>query len=118
MGPTIGFNTDLAGSASYATASNANDDGASNNVVNPAAILIYASKIDPYNTGLLRRLQMTRYQLNIRNAGFRANPEINTNALAISIGKNYQMDNGVAYAGRIWQQHIMATIHLKDQDPQ
>ena len=88
MGPTIGFNTDLAGSASYATASNENGDGASNNVVNPAATLTYASKIDPYNTGLLRRLQMTRYQLNIRNTGFRANPEINTRLLEYQIGKN------------------------------
>jgi hypothetical protein len=48
-------NPDLAGSASYTTASNANGDG--------AATLTYASKIDPYNAGLLRRLQVTSYKL-------------------------------------------------------
>jgi hypothetical protein len=56
-------NPHLAGSASYTTASNANGDG--------AATLTYASKIDPYNAGLLRRLQVTNYQLNTRNTGFR-----------------------------------------------
>jgi hypothetical protein len=66
-GPSIGFNPDAAGSSSYAAAANANGDGTSNNVVNPAAALTYASQIDPYNAGLLKRLQMTGYQLNTRN---------------------------------------------------
>ena len=55
-GPTIGFNPDSAGSGSYAAAANANGDGSSNNVVNPASALTYASQIDPYNAGLLKRL--------------------------------------------------------------
>jgi hypothetical protein len=57
---------------------------------------------------------MTGYQLNTRNTGFGGNPEINTAALANQIGKNYQTDNGVAAAGRVWQWNIMATIRLKD----
>ena len=57
---------------------------------------------------------MTGYQLNTRNTGFGGNPEINTTALANQIGKNYQTDNAVAAAGRVWQWNILATIRLKD----
>jgi hypothetical protein len=113
-GPSIGFNPDSAGSAAYAAAANANGDGTSNNVVNPAEALTYASQIDPYNAGLLKRFQMTGYQLNTKNTGIGANPEINTTALANQIGKNYQTDNGGAAAGRVWQWNILATIRLKD----
>ena len=44
-GPSIGFNPDAAGSSSYAAAANANGDGTSNNVVNPAAAPTYSSYI-------------------------------------------------------------------------
>ncbi len=113
-GPSIGFSPDTATTSSFANAANANGDGHSNNVVNPAAGLTYASQIGARNEGLLNRLQLTGYQLNTRNTGYGGVPQINSTALANQIGKNYQVDNNGAAAGRIWQWNILCTIRLKD----
>lgn len=51
---SIGFNPDSAVAASYASASSASSDGKSNNVVNSATDLSYASQMKPYSAGLLK----------------------------------------------------------------
>lgn len=113
-GPTLNFFPDNAGTYSFANAANANGDGHSNNVINPAAGLTYASQIEPSNQGLLKRLQNTGYPINTRNVGYGGITQINTVGLANQIGKNYQTDNNGAGAARIWTYNILATIRLKD----
>jgi hypothetical protein len=106
-GPSIGFNPDSAGSISYTAGTAAGGDGTSNNVVNPAAGLTYASQIDPYNAGLLKRLQMTGFQNNTRNVAYGGLAPFGAAAAGAQsflnqIGKNYQADSGAAAAARVY----------------
>ena len=108
-GPSIGFWPDNAASMSYASAANINGDGTSNNLVNPAGSITYASQLESSNAGFLKRLQSTSYPI----SGYGGITQINTSALANQIGKNYLNSSGVG-AATVYQWSILATIRLKD----
>lgn len=115
-GTDINFYPDTAGSFNFSNVANANGDGISNNVVNPATAPDYSSgSRDAYNDGFYQRLKNTSFQITTNPAiASWGNLDITTTVAQLNTAaKSYMTDNATATAGSIWQWNILATIPLK-----